>query len=84
MILEYLEDSKCVDYVESFKSEVVNRMENYKKALLVRMKNEAAHLMKERLNNMAHHEAAISSSLEKVPINNYSLKYLHCINIYRI
>ncbi|XP_953796.1 uncharacterized protein TA16245 [Theileria annulata] len=66
---KYLEDSKCVDYVESFKSEVVNRMEQYKKALLVRMKNEASNLMKERLNNMAHHEASISSSLEKNMVN---------------
>ncbi|UKK00735.2 hypothetical protein MACK_000809 [Theileria orientalis] len=61
----YLEDSKCVEYVEGFKSEVTKKMEQYKRALLLKMKNEATNLMKERLNSMALQESAISSSLEK-------------------
>ncbi|UKJ88340.2 hypothetical protein MACJ_000784 [Theileria orientalis] len=62
---KYLEDSKCVEYVEGFKSEVTKKMEQYKRALLLKMKNEATNLMKERLNSMALQESAISSSLEK-------------------
>ncbi|BAM39474.1 conserved hypothetical protein [Theileria orientalis strain Shintoku] len=64
----YLEDSKCAEYVEGFKSEVTKKMEEYKRALLLKMKSEATNLMKERLNSMALQESAISSSLEKTMV----------------
>ncbi|EKX74140.1 conserved hypothetical protein [Theileria equi strain WA] len=62
---KYLEDSKCNEYVENFKSEVIKRMDEYRRALLLKMKVDATKMMNDKLSSIALQENAIANSLER-------------------